>query len=671
MKHALLHCSDETPNKYSIIKDYFKLDYYDDFSFDMPRFSEVTITSDTDTSSFKDDFIDDNENGVWKGWIFASPLTERKDDIKSQVFYLELCRNYVLYRSKVNGNLVFLKHTKNLKLICEEALGPCSPTEYLELHQSRKHSFDAAFQLKVAILNFIDQLPNIDEKGCVILEFDEPKTRTRVSEVVCTLFSEDGDSLVSAFNNAYYMSQLGANVVHDVPMPSYLTETFLVKIWEEKRLLNDLITFNEIGLLKNSSGVILYRYNSVANDKLGNRCAFWYKNLHLPEEFGNHDPNCCFTFSLTNGKNVFICADYLRCNRYSKMILIKMKFGCLSQNSANLATPYENPNSAAPLKPVDNYFKVLYDDSENGIWRGLVFHHKLGSEESISENPHYMRIQNGFINFYEDENYKNIEGVEMDPQEKLVLRNMYFTCDLPFTCDISHYIEFFKETISDEGYDVFKLKKDIQKVTDNLPVNSDFDQCCTILTFKEEDLLKNNYIICTRVPEQGEKLKKSLTISLNNIILNSHIQREIPLARLEDKFHIQYFDPQTKIVEDLNVRFGKYYVFEINSGKTILKYTDLKSDGYGNKCALWSSQLSLPNEMTISSRECCFMFNKNDLSYFICSNGNYHCIKKSKVMIKTIKDGCLAGGNGLIMNGNTQLDVPENRNPNTEILGYA
>ena len=90
MKHALLHCSDETPNKYSIIKDYFKLDYYDDFSFDMPRFSEVTITSDTDTSSFKDDFIDDNENGVWKGWIFASPLTERKDDIKSQVFYLEL-----------------------------------------------------------------------------------------------------------------------------------------------------------------------------------------------------------------------------------------------------------------------------------------------------------------------------------------------------------------------------------------------------------------------------------------------------------------------------------------------------------------------------------------------------------------------------------------------------
>jgi len=670
IRHALIHCHNQkADDQLSLVKRYFRLNYDDDFSFEMPRVSELIITSETDTSPLKDDFFDDSDNGVWKGWIFATTLTERKE-LPVQAFYLEISRNYVTYRSKANGILVFLKPTKYIRMICEEAEGPCSPSEYLEIHQSRNFPFVAVFQLKEAIINFLDQLPTIDERGCVVLEFIEPKTRTRISEIICTLFPEDGDSMVTAFGNAFYLSQLRSNVAEDVPMPSYMTEYYYVKIWEEKRLIADWVTFNEIGLLKNNTDVILYRYNSVANDQLGNRCAFWFRNLYLPEEFGDHDPNCCFTFSMTNGRNVFICATMRRCIRNGKMILLKMKFGCLSQNSAQLISPYENENSAAPLRSVDNYFKVLYDDSDNGIWRGLVFHHKIGSDETIPENPHYMKIENGYISFYEDENYKNLEGVEMDPKEKLIIRNMIFTCEQPFTCDITHYIEFFKETVSDDGYDVFKLKKDIQKVTDNLPKDSDLDNCCTIISLKDENSFKSNYIICTRVSEQGEKLKKALTYSLNNIIINSNIKREIPLARLEDSFQIQYFDAITKQRTDLNVRFGKYYMFDLDSGQTILKYTDLKNDSYGNKCAIWNTQLTLPSQITTESKECCFMFNKNDLSYYICSAGKFHCIKKSRIMIKTVKEGCLAEANGLQLNGSSLLDVPENRNPNTEILGY-
>ena len=648
----------------------FKANYHDDFRFEMPRGSDVTITSETDTASLKEDFIDDCENGIWKGWVFANILTERNPDIKVQAFYLEVNRNYVTYRSHVGGDLIFLKPTKQMKLICENSEGPCTPTEYLQM-QSKDVPFDDLLLLKDTIINYFDQLPGIEERGCMILEFEEPKTRCRVSEIVCSLFPEDGETLITAFANAYYLSLLRADVSMATPAISYMTESIIVKIWEEKRLMEDVIVFNEMGILKANSDILLYAYSSIANDQLGNRCAFWYRNLMLPEEFEDHDPNCCLTFLLKTGKSVFICSNYpRRCIMKGKMILLQMKIGCEVHNKAHMTNPYENENTASPLRPVDNYFKVLYDDSTNGIWRGLVFHHKLGLEETVSANPHFMKIENGYISFYLDENYKNNEGIELEPKEKLVIRNMYFTCEQEFTCDLSHYLEYFKETISNDGFDLFKLKKDVQQVTGNLPVDSNFDECCTIISFKDENSIKTDYIICTRVPEQGQKIKLTLTKSLNKIILNSNIIREIPLALLEDSFQIQYFDAQAGKVLDFNVRFGKYYMFDSDSGQSILKYTEVKDDSYGTKCAIWNSQLTLPKQMTVESKECCFMYNKNDLSYYVCSDGNYHCLKKARIMMKTVKEGCLAQAKGLALNGIAQLDVPEIRNPYTEVLGY-
>ena len=672
IKSAISGCRKNTTSSSSSSskRTFLKANYHDDFCFEIPRLSVITITSDTDTSLFKEDFIDDSENGVWKGWVFANTLTDRYANLKIQTFYLEVNRNYITYRTKVNGNLIFLKSTKQMKLICEKSDGPCTPTEYLQVFDDQNYPFQSLFQLREAIFNFIDQMPTVDEKGCVVIEFDEPRTRTRTSEIICSLFPEDGESLRLAFSNAYYLSMLRAEMPADISLASYMTEIFPVQIWEEKRLMDDHVQFNETGLIKAPNGVLLYSYGSIANDKLGNRCAFWYKNLQLPSEFGNHDPNCCFTFSLKNGKTVFICADNpVRCIRDGKMILLKMRFGCLAQIRAHLSNPFENENTVSPFISVDNYFKVLYDDSENGVWRGLVFHHKLGSDETSSDNPNYMKIENGYIFFYQDENVKNIEGVEIAAKEQLVIRNMYFTCEQSYTCDIKHYIEYFKENVSDDIYDIYKLKDDIQTITAKLPTGSSEDSCCTIISFLDENGGKQNHIICTRVEDQGDKIKKALTKSLNNIILNSNIMREIPLANLEDNFNIQYYDAKNNQIQDLKVKFGKYYMFDVSSGQKILKYTDIKPDSYGSKCALWNSQLTLPNQMTIDSKECCFMFNKNDLSYYICSNGNYHCLKKSRIMMKTIKEGCMKEGNGLNMNGNNKIDVPEIRNPNTEILG--
>ena len=677
MKYAQFYCAKKILSSEGTFDKENKPLYFDDFRFEIPRLSNTIISSDTDLSQFKDDFIDDSDNGVWKGWIFANTLTDREGapNFMAQAFYLEINRNFITYKTKVQGgDLAFMKPTMQLKIVCEDSIGPCSPTKYLEFysHDTNEQSFLSRFQLKEGILEFIDQMPNIDEQGCVIVEFSEPKCRTRISEIVCAIFPEDGDSLRIAFGNAYYLSLLRAELDKDIEAVSYLSETFTVKIWEEKRLMSDIALFNETGII-NQNNILLYKYSDIADDKVGSRCAFWYKYIKLPVEFGDQDPNCCFTFSLKNGKNVYICANYpIRCIRSGRRILLKMKLGCLSKNRDHMENPYENKNTVSPFQEIDNYFKVLYDDSPNGIWRGLVFHHKLGSDESISENPNFMKIENGYVYFYPNENIKNIEGVEIEAKEKLIMRNMYFTCNQQYTCDITNYINYFSETISEDVYDLTKLKEDIHKVTDKLPVedstNTKKDDCCTIISFKDENDVKENHIICTRISEQGLKIKKALTKSLNNIIINSNIKREIPLAASQDDFQIQYYDALNNIVQEATVRFGKYYLYDKNDGHVILKYTQLKSDSYGTKCAIWNTQLSLPNQMTIEAKECCFMVNLNDMSYYICSSGDYHCLKKARIMMKTIKEGCLAGG--LDLNGDFKIEVPEVREPNTEILGY-
>lgn len=669
ISQAIFNCLNNSTNTKQ--HKYQKPNYHDDFSFEFLRPEEKIVNSDTDISEFKKDFLDDSDNGGWKGWVFANSLTERNSEMKIQVFYLEINRDFITYRNNVDGELIFLKQTKQLKVICEESDGPCTPSEYISTQKKLNFTILSSFQLKDAILNFLDQMPTIDESGCAILEFDEPKTRTRISEIVCSLFAEDGDSLRSAFINAQYLSLLRAEISKDISTVSYMTEVFPVKIWEEKRLMKDDVLFNESGLVKASNiDILLYSYHSIAQDQYGNRCAFWFKNLKMPSEFDNQDPNCCFTFTLKNGKNVYICANNpKRCISEGKMILLKMSLGCLAQNKGHMNNPYENENTVSPFQPIDNYYKILYDDSSNGIWRGLVFHHKLGSDETVSGNPSFMKIEEGFIYFYLDETTKTIEGVKIDPKEKLVIRNMYFTCEQPYTCDIKHYLEYFKENISDDGYDIFKMKADIRKVTEKLPTGISEDDCCTIVSFKDENSNKQNHIICTRVPEQGGKIKKALTNSLNNIILNSNITREIPLANLDDVFNIQFYDGKYNQIKELSVRFGKYYVFDSDSGESLLKYTDLKEDRFGTKCAIWNSQLTLPEQMTIESKECCFMLNKNDQNYYICSNGNFHCLKKARIMMKTFKEGCRAESNGLNLNGNMELDVPEIKNPNTEILG--
>lgn len=419
-------------------------------------------------------------------------------------------------------------------------------------------------ELKKSILYAIQQLPSKSDTSCMIIQFEDPLSRSRSLELLCPLFSEDAGSLKTALRNAFYLSNAQANIFGDFPIPTYLVESFKVKIWEENRLVEEEIVFDAEGI-RRAGGiekVILYSYDFIAKDKKGQICAFWYLDLNVPDELSDWDPNCCFTFNLKNNKNVYICsADSFRCIKYSKILLLKMKISCSAKNRDHLQDQFENENTVSPSKSIDFYNKVLYDNSENGVWKGLVFFKRLGDDrEVVASNPTYLMIENGYLSFYKDENIHKSDGSDAKALNKLIIRNLLFTCDVEYTCDISSYIDYFKQENFADQYEIDKLNADIEKVTSKIPNNLDKNMCCTILTFQDDSLSKSNYIICTANQDQGKNIKKAVSSSLNKIILSSNIKREIPLATTDESFAVQYYNPQFDEVKSLKVFIINFFL---------------------------------------------------------------------------------------------------------------
>ena len=94
---------------------------------------------------------------------------------------------------------------------------------------------------------------------------------------------------------------------------------------------------------------VIYEYESIAPDTYGNFCAFWYKNINVPIELeGKFDPNCCFTFNIKKGNQIFICSNNkLRCIKPMKTILKRLHNGCIQKNTRNKPNIYESLNSKA------------------------------------------------------------------------------------------------------------------------------------------------------------------------------------------------------------------------------------------------------------------------------------------------------------------------------------
>ena len=246
LKGKLERNDDSGENNKENIKDSF------DFGIAEPGLSSKNkLFNNIDPKILIKDTINDAENGNWKGWVLRSSLTERDRSSLLTLQYISLDSKFL----KVFKNKDDLIPFKNIKLEtlywpCIDLENMCNPLRYLKIYKKSKNiSFEASHELSITIKNLIEQLPQKNPNNCLAFDIEDPVTRTYQSEFICAFDEEQIKNLQKTFNIAYYQAILNSEILSDVPLISYSSENFIVKILDEGQVkksnnLNFIIFFN-------------------------------------------------------------------------------------------------------------------------------------------------------------------------------------------------------------------------------------------------------------------------------------------------------------------------------------------------------------------------------------------------------------------------------------------
>jgi hypothetical protein len=79
------------------------------------------------------------------------------------------------------------------------------------------------------------------------------------------------------------------------------------------------------------------------------------------------------------------------------MIIKKLLLGCILASEGTPKSKFESLNGELPKSEIDNYQKVLYDDSRNGVWSGLIYWKELMKSDPLIATPLYCVIKDGQI----------------------------------------------------------------------------------------------------------------------------------------------------------------------------------------------------------------------------------------------------------------------------------
>jgi len=79
----------------------------------------------------------------------------------------------------------------------------------------------------------------------------------------------------------------------------------------------------------------------------------------------------------------------------------------------------------------------------------------------------------------------------------------------------------------------------------------------------------------------------------------------------------------------------------------VFNYVDVEDDKWKTPCAMWFLHLDVPDTLTANvDEDCCFAFTISGNDNYLCIASKWHCILDARVLMKTIRNGCINGDRG-------------------------
>ena len=618
-----------------------------------------------DIDKLKIETLDISNNGIWHGWVFFAPLTDRNYNNKVSPVWIEIEDGKISIKTDITDKYPYkVLDLKHYEQICE---GHCLPYKYLEKKLKARGNYEDTFFLKKTINSVTSLLLRpFDEEACTILDFIDPQWDYGHSYIFCSVDSHQGSRIRQTIDTSYYESLLSMDVENDVRKPYIETEKFKVVL-----IINGEIEskYNTVKIVQDGVNALSYTdnyqsinkevqkltiaYKDMSSDNFGNQCALWYKNLGIKNRGGEfnsliNDDNCCIRFFTgPEKKKTEICVVSQNgevCLKKSRQLIKGIKTYCISYNK-NLAAASEGHDEVE--KMIDIYSDKTVDDSDNGNFDGFAF---IGSAIKPSQNlrqvPIFIKIRKTKITMFADPESKK-------PDITIPTENIVFSCKDSYPCKPSSFktqmVSLTKDTILKGSLtSTYNLFKDTYGYNDDT-----FEKNCFILEDK-----KSPFLVCSNKENIFPIIKKALVKAFNLNFSCKEITSPVETDPTME-YKVKIFNNDKPSSDSVKVS-GQGVILTSNKGVLFDPASMDKDPVTGANCAVWFKEL--PNKVKFAYPRCCFAVSIKSQIITVCQDSGEMCLGDSFKLLKSVWNMCMS-------QDGTNLILPPD--PDPEVLGQT
>ena len=609
------------------------------------------------------DTLDISKNGIWHGWVFYAPLTDRKYSIKVSPIWMEIEDGIISLKTDYENQYPFQKLFLHEYIqICDSH---CQANEYLEKKMKTIEDYEDIVFLKKTINNIISQLiVPFDEEPCTVLDFVNPLWGYGHSHIICAVDKLQGSQIRETINISYYENLLNMDIDVHVKMPYLETDKYFGKILlngeiQEKYNKFHISKDGLVGLSVNTEtdeeesdvDPLTIAYKDISSDNFGTECAVWYKNLKIKERDDKtastiSDNNCCFKFFYgQDKKKAEVCTfkeDGGICIKESRELMKGIRTQCLENRRKALKIDSEEVETM-----VDVYTDKTIDDSDNGSFEGFV---NIGSaikpSQALRQVPFFIKVQKKEINIYADHNKLDKPDITINTDDLL------FSCKDSAPCKPSSYKTYLHTSTKNSNL-VDSLRTTYSLFKDTFSINEEaFDTNCFILEDQQSP-----YLVCPVNPKLVSIVKKAIIQAYS---LNYSCKQITAPVQIDSNmiFPVKIFTKERTWSDNVKVT-SKGVI--LNDQKVLFDIKKMDSDSVtGSNCAIWFKEL--PHKIQFPRQSCCFAVSVNKEIFSICSEEGDMCIGSAYKLLKSIWNNCKA------QDGSTFVLQPS---PDGEVLGQT
>ena len=452
--------------------------------------------------------FDNSEDGEFRGWVYFDELGNSDyEALGNNLEFIEIVNGVIKVKKDEESASLLDIELKNLVL---KDTMPKSPSEYLKALSSSGDDYESVAELKKKVNHIINQKDQKDQESCVIFDVCRPIIQDCSNYSICTLDKNFGVPLKNAILTSSRKLQLTLDKSSDVPKPMFRNTVFMAVWYKQGKLNPDAVYWytDSKGLCyqrnePNPSDSSTYNCNlieagNINQDRFGNKCAFWYKNMQVKETNERarelvQSNRCCFTFYSGKMNEINeICVvnkNGSNCEKSMFSLLKGIKEICEIVKTSIFSTS-SNVNS----QQNSDKAKTI-DDAENGSYSGYCNLINLNRPSFAFSSPSNLVINERTIS----------NNASSNQAEEIKIEDIRFSCESQGICSLG---EFKKKAVTNNYRDVItNYLSIIDKFSDVYRQITNMDQNCFVVETKDVVL------ICPEYPDQTQRMKKAITVS--------------------------------------------------------------------------------------------------------------------------------------------------------------